>query len=46
MNFGYIPKIFDRYKYEKNKLGKVANIIDEKNKKVMKKLWQAQLEKL
>ena len=40
------PKIFDRYKYEKNKLGKVANIIDEKNKKVMKKLWQAQLEKL
>ena len=40
------PKIFDRFKYEKDRIGVQAKIIDEKFKKEMNKLWQTQLEKL
>ena len=39
------PKIFDRFKYEKDRIGVQAQIIDEKLKKDVKKLWQTQLER-
>jgi len=37
---------FDRYKYERKKIGKVAYDIDEVVKKQIKRIWQKQLEKL
>ena len=38
-------KTFDRYKFEKKKLGYPADLIDFKTKKLVKKLWQKHLEK-
>ncbi len=38
------PKIFDRYKHEKNKIGQTANIIENQTYKLITKLWQNQLE--
>ena len=38
-------KTFDRYKSEKKILGKRANLIDYKTKKLIKNLWQKHLEK-
>ncbi len=38
-------KTFDRYKSEKKILGSRANLIDYKNKKLIKNLWQKHLEK-
>jgi len=37
--------IFDRYKYELNKLGRQGFKIDQSSKTTIKKLWQKQLEK-
>ena len=38
-------KTFDRYKSEKKLLGIEANLIDQKTKQLIKKLWQKRLEK-
>ena len=38
-------KTFDRYKFEKKKLGYPADLIDFETKKLIKKLWQKHLEK-
>jgi len=38
-------KTFDRYKSEKKLLGIEANLIDRKNKQLIKKLWQKRLER-
>ena len=38
-------KTFDRYKFEKKKLGHPADLIDLKTKKLIKQLWQKHLEK-
>ena len=38
-------KTFDRYKFEKKKLGHPADLIDFKTKKLIKTLWQKHLEK-
>jgi hypothetical protein len=40
------PNVFDRYKFEKKKLGPKADIIDLKLKENLDILWQRQLEKL
>ncbi len=40
------PKIFDRFKNEKNKIGKKAKILDKKIKKNIDAIWKKQLEKL
>ena len=40
------PKIFDRYEYEKKKLGPSAFKINDNFKKKINNLWQRQLEKL
>ena len=39
-------KTFDRFKYERKKIGKKAFDIDKDIKKQIKKIWQKQLEKL
>ena len=39
------PDVFDRYEYEMEQLGDEARVIHEKNKKLVKELWQRQLEK-
>jgi TPP-dependent pyruvate/acetoin dehydrogenase alpha subunit len=38
-------RTFDRYKFEKKKLGSAAKLIDIKTKKLIKDLWQKRLEK-
>jgi len=38
-------RTFDRYKFEKKKLGSAAKLIDLKTKKLIKDLWQKRLEK-
>lgn len=40
------PNVFDRYKFEKKKLGQKGNIIDLKFKNELDILWKKQLEKL
>ena len=37
--------IFNRYKKELDELGEPAKLIDKKTEKLIKKLWQNQLEK-
>ena len=39
------PNVFDRYEDEMNKLGDDAKEIHESNRKLVRKLWQKQLEK-
>jgi pyruvate dehydrogenase E1 component alpha subunit len=39
------PDVFDRYEYEMEQLGDEARVIHEKNKKLVKELWQKQLKK-
>ena len=39
------PKVFDRYEYEMKRLGQDAKNIHESNKKLVRELWQKQLEK-
>lgn len=38
-------RTFDRYRFEKKKLGSAAKLIDLKTKKLIKDLWQKRLEK-